>query len=166
MKFAGMLKDARKQNNFSQKFLADRLGLKPPTISKYENGIAFPSPDVLKGLCDLFKWDLIEIFQKVYSEKVPDTVQPLMGRLKMREESDTESGDAGTDVDPAVMDFLKDPKMPNPTETELEVITAIKLKGMKPTKWFYKSLIEDLRNEGLVKREESSGAGSLVSEGA
>jgi transcriptional regulator with XRE-family HTH domain len=153
MKFSEMLKDARKKFNYSQKSLADRLGLKPPTISKYENGIAFPSPEVLRGLCGLFRWDTTKVFKMVYNEKIPETAKPFVSDFLSTQNETAGSPAEEVEGHFALQEFLQDPQMPNPTDAELEVLMGVKIKGREPTKWFYKSLLDDLRNEGLVRKK-------------
>lgn len=156
MKFSEMLRESRKKSNFSQKSLADRLGLKPPTISKYENGLAFPSPEVLTALCELFHWDMAEAFQVVYREKIPESAKPFLENFPgYREEAPARRSGGKYDHE-GLLAFLQDPQMPRPTESELEVLASVKIAGREPTKWFYKSLLDNLRNEGLVTRKDGA----------
>jgi transcriptional regulator with XRE-family HTH domain len=160
-----MLKESRKKNNFSQKILADRLGLKPPTISKYENGIAFPSPEVIMGLCDIFRWDMEQVFQMVFQEKVPESAQPFLKPFIIPELKSKKSESGSSDIDPALLEFLQDMQMPNPDKTELQALMGISLGDKEPTKWFYKALIDDMRNEGLVRKKSLASGSFVPSEG-
>jgi len=153
MEFAEKLREARKKFNFSQKTLADRLGLKPPTISKYEHGIAFPSPEVLEKLCEFFHWDVGQIFQIVYREKVPESAKPFLENFPASDEKSPKQESLDSYDHPGLLNFLQDSLMPNPTESELDVLISVKIKGKEPTKWFYKFLLDSLRNEGLVKKK-------------
>ncbi|MBQ2926905.1 MAG: helix-turn-helix transcriptional regulator [Ruminiclostridium sp.] len=47
MEFGGRLRDLRKQNNLTQKQLADLIGVKNSIISFYEVGDRFPSPEII-----------------------------------------------------------------------------------------------------------------------
>ncbi len=164
MKFSEMLREARRQSSLSQKFLADRLGLKPPTISKYESGIAFPSPRVLEGLCKLFQWNTAKVFRMVYKEKAPDNAKPFLENFPVYTQKPSTPETEESYEHPSLQDFLQDPQMPNPTETELDVLMSVKIKGSEPTKWFYKSLLDNLRNEGLVKKKNGKNGDFLLQE--
>lgn len=52
--FGETLKKLRKNNGFTQKELGSYLGLSKAVISKYENGMGYPTLDVLVRIADYF----------------------------------------------------------------------------------------------------------------
>lgn len=52
--FTERLKTLRKQKNFSQQELADKIQVTKQTVSQYERGIRKPDYNTLLFLCDLF----------------------------------------------------------------------------------------------------------------
>jgi len=58
MSFGERLKKARIDKGLSQKELADMLGVKQATITRYEKNINFPSQLVLKNIAEKFKIDI------------------------------------------------------------------------------------------------------------
>lgn len=63
MKFEENLREARKQNGFSQEELAERLDVSRQAVSKWENGSGYPELDKLMNLCDLFHCTLDELLK-------------------------------------------------------------------------------------------------------
>lgn len=53
--FGETLKKLRKQNNLTQNELGSKIGLSKAVISKYENGMGYPSYDVLIRIAQYFK---------------------------------------------------------------------------------------------------------------
>lgn len=54
MGFKENLKKYRKLHNLTQKKLADKIGKKPLTISRYENGEIFPPVEVIEKIANIF----------------------------------------------------------------------------------------------------------------
>lgn len=52
--FGTVLKQLRKSHNLTQKELGLRIGLSKAVISKYENGIGYPTFDMLIKIADYF----------------------------------------------------------------------------------------------------------------
>lgn len=53
--FGTVLKELRKSHNLTQKELGCHIGLSKAVISKYENGMGYPTFDVLIVIADYFK---------------------------------------------------------------------------------------------------------------
>ena len=53
--FGNTLRGLRIQNKYTQKQLADKLGLTKSVISAYETGIRMPSYDILISIAQIFK---------------------------------------------------------------------------------------------------------------
>ena len=53
--FGAVLKELRKSHNLTQKELGYHIGLSKAVISKYENGMGYPTFDVLILIADYFK---------------------------------------------------------------------------------------------------------------
>ena len=63
--FKDRLRTLRKQCNFSQQELADKMGVTKQTISQYERGVREPDFDSLAALCDFFNVSTDYILGKV-----------------------------------------------------------------------------------------------------
>ena len=68
--FAQNLKNIRINKKYSRKELADKLGLRPQTISKYENAQAFPSTDSSDKIMDILSVTPIDLFGNPDSKEV------------------------------------------------------------------------------------------------
>ena len=55
IKFAENLKSLRLAKGYTQKALADMLGVDQRTISAWENGVAEPNFSILLSLCEIFQ---------------------------------------------------------------------------------------------------------------
>lgn len=51
MSFGSRLKELRNEKKFSQKQVAEDMGISITTISQYENDSRFPNEEILKRLC-------------------------------------------------------------------------------------------------------------------
>ena len=60
-KFGNFIIELRKENNMTQKELANKLHLTDKAISKWERGLSFPDIYVLKPLSDIFNVSIIEL---------------------------------------------------------------------------------------------------------
>ena len=49
------IKQLREQRDMTQEELAKRLGVKPPAVSKWERGMAYPSMNTVIKMADLFQ---------------------------------------------------------------------------------------------------------------
>jgi len=52
--FGTVLKQLRKSHNLTQEYLGSRIGLSKAVISKYENGMGYPTFDMLIQIADYF----------------------------------------------------------------------------------------------------------------
>lgn len=60
-KFGNFIIELRKENNMTQKELADKLHLTDKAISKWERGLSFPDIAILKPLSEILKVSVIEL---------------------------------------------------------------------------------------------------------
>ena len=60
-KFGKFIIELRKENNMTQKELADKLHLTDKAISKWERGLSFPDISILKPLSKTLKVSIIEL---------------------------------------------------------------------------------------------------------
>lgn len=67
--FGNRLYQLRKKAGLSQKQLGDKVGLSNKTVSKWENGLAKPSLDVVHMLADVLSVSVDDLVQGVSSEK-------------------------------------------------------------------------------------------------
>lgn len=54
MNLSNKIKTLRKKNNYTQEYLASKLGVTKSIISAYENGIRMPSYDILIHMAEIF----------------------------------------------------------------------------------------------------------------
>lgn len=54
MKFGENLYNLRKKGKMSQENLAEKVGVSRQSVSKWENGEAYPEMDNIMKLCDIF----------------------------------------------------------------------------------------------------------------
>ena len=62
------LKRIRKDNNLSQEQLAEKLGVSRQSVSKWENGEAYPEMDKVLQLCKMFNLNIDEILNQDIKE--------------------------------------------------------------------------------------------------
>lgn len=78
------LQSVRKEKNFTQKELADRIGVSDKTISKWENGNSVPDTTLLKPLCDELDISINELLSgerllpEAYSENAEKNMMNLL----------------------------------------------------------------------------------------
>ena len=53
--FQNKLFELRKQKNYTQEDLANKLHVSRQAISKWENGVSYPSMDILTSISKVFK---------------------------------------------------------------------------------------------------------------
>ena len=58
------LKKIRKDNNLSQEQLAEKLGVSRQSVSKWENGEAYPEMDKVLQLCKMFNLNIDELLNQ------------------------------------------------------------------------------------------------------
>ena len=74
-KIGKFIQELRKQQNMTQKDLADKLGVTDRAVSKWENGRGMPDVSLMKPLCDSLGITVSELLsgerisQKDYREK-------------------------------------------------------------------------------------------------
>jgi len=68
-KVSNFIKKIRKDNNLTQKDLADKYGVTYQAVSKWENGINMPDMVLLKKMCKDFKVSLDDILEGNYKNK-------------------------------------------------------------------------------------------------
>ena len=64
MNFKDNIKKIRKDNNLSQEELADKLGVSRQSISKWEQGDAFPEMDKLITICKMFNYNMDDLMNQ------------------------------------------------------------------------------------------------------
>lgn len=60
------LKEGRTNAGFKQAEVASKIGIKPNTLSNYENGVSEPDIDTFCALCDIYKLNPAEILKEAY----------------------------------------------------------------------------------------------------
>lgn len=70
MTFGEWVKKERKKLDLSQTDLAEKLGVTPGFISKIQNGVAFPSYELIASLADIFSADQLAVWKMVEAEKL------------------------------------------------------------------------------------------------
>ena len=60
-KIGSFIKKIRKDNNLTQKELADKLGVTYQAVSKWENGLNIPDIGIIKEISKLYNIDINEI---------------------------------------------------------------------------------------------------------
>lgn len=75
---------ARKAVKYTQKELADHLGITTVHLSNIENGKAFPSPSLLVGLREFFGVDIYILAWCRYGnhEQLPESSRTVLGKLE------------------------------------------------------------------------------------
>ena len=68
-KISNFIKKIRKENNLTQKDLADKYNVTYQAVSKWENGINMPDTLLLKKMSKDFNISLDDIFEGEYSKK-------------------------------------------------------------------------------------------------
>lgn len=68
-KIANTIKEIRKNNNFTQRDLANELGVTYQAVSKWENGKNIPDIEILKLICNKYKIDINELLDNKIEKK-------------------------------------------------------------------------------------------------
>ena len=68
-KIANTIKEIRKNNNFTQRDLANELGVTYQAVSKWENGKNIPDIEILKLICNKYKIDINELLDNRIEKK-------------------------------------------------------------------------------------------------
>ncbi|MDE6413528.1 MAG: helix-turn-helix domain-containing protein, partial [Eubacterium sp.] len=71
MRFDENLRNLRKEKDYSQEYLAERLGVTRQTISKWENGTAMPDLKKLIELADFFETSMDDLLGLDYKTMNP-----------------------------------------------------------------------------------------------
>ncbi|MFP7170814.1 helix-turn-helix domain-containing protein [Terribacillus sp. 7520-G] len=99
MSFGNRLKKARERMGLSQKFAAEKLGIKNNTLSSYESDVRQPDLDMLKKISDLYEVSVDylvngdntssrEVAEKAYND--PDFQYAMRSLHGMNQESKEE----------------------------------------------------------------------------
>ncbi len=81
--FGERLKNAREASSMSQKTMANRIGVKPATVEKWENGEMDPRANRLQMLASMLNVPLLWLIAG--SQKVPDPTAGITNREMMRQ---------------------------------------------------------------------------------
>lgn len=90
--FGQRLSRLRKQNELTQSDIADRLGVTPQAVSKWENDQASPDIDILIRLSDIFSISVDELLGKerpvavVAERKSEKELEKLVFRIEVKSE--------------------------------------------------------------------------------
>lgn len=76
-----ILKAARNNKNFTQKFVAEAIGVKGNTIGNYENGITEPDIDTFIRLCNLYELNYKAVLDEAYGTQSDDSLSILENEL-------------------------------------------------------------------------------------
>ncbi len=68
-KIANTIKEIRKNNNFTQRDLANELGVTYQAVSKWENSKNIPDIEILKLICNKYKIDINELLDNKIEKK-------------------------------------------------------------------------------------------------
>lgn len=69
-----ILKTARNNKNYTQKFVAEAIGVKGNTIGNYENGITEPDIDTFVRLCNLYDLNYKTVLDEAYGTSNDDSL--------------------------------------------------------------------------------------------
>lgn len=72
-----LIANLRYENGFTQKDVAEKLGISPKTVSKWETGHGFPDVSLISALSQMFRVDI----SKLLSGELPET-KPEIGNVK------------------------------------------------------------------------------------
>ncbi len=65
----------RKKNGYTQEALADKMGISPQAVSKWETGLGLPEASSLIELSDLFRVSIDSILQPGKLDRIPDFIR-------------------------------------------------------------------------------------------
>lgn len=94
VKIGRFISDVRKQNNMTQKELAEKVGVSDKTISKWECGNSIPDITYLEALCDSLEISVNELLSGEhlsdvsYSRKAEENIMELMKKNKINKKAD------------------------------------------------------------------------------
>lgn len=110
MSFGSRLKELRIEHNYSQKEVANNIGISNTAISQYESDSRFPNEETLKRLCMYYKissdyllgltntkhapFNADDISKKVLSPKQVDYIYDLIALFNKSNESGGENHDS------------------------------------------------------------------------
>lgn len=90
IKIGKFLADMRRQQHFTQRALADALGISDKTVSKWECGSGMPELSLMLPVCKLLHIDLNELFSgekltdAAYKQKAEETIMTLIKEAETR----------------------------------------------------------------------------------
>ena len=76
-----MFKIAREKNNYTQKEVAEKVGLAKNSYQSIELGLRYPSLETLESLCEFFDFDFLEVVDHMYNDKKEKALE-LFYKLK------------------------------------------------------------------------------------
>lgn len=95
-KIGKFIAEMRKNQNFSQKQLADKIGVSDKTISKWETGVRLPDASLLLELCQVLQIDVNELLagEKLQTNEHTKTAETNIVNLveELNEMSDSNEG--------------------------------------------------------------------------
>ena len=68
MNFSDNLKKIRKEHNLSQEQIAEQLGVSRQSVSKWEQGLAYPEMDKMLSLCKIFNINIDDLLNQDINE--------------------------------------------------------------------------------------------------
>lgn len=68
MNFSDNLKKIRKEHNLSQEQIAEQLGVSRQSVSKWEQGLAYPEMDKMLSLCKIFNLNIDDLLNQDINE--------------------------------------------------------------------------------------------------
>ena len=77
-KFGSFIKQIRKQNNLTQKQIADKYNVTYQAVSKWENGKNMPDISLIKQMSKDFKISLEELFNGEFKENKKNILLPIL----------------------------------------------------------------------------------------
>jgi transcriptional regulator with XRE-family HTH domain len=91
--FGARLKELRKKKGWTQKALADKIGVQTPQLNKYEGGLHIPPAGKLIFLAEVFDTTVDFMLTGNASEEAPLHNLRLLERFRAREQFDAEDQD-------------------------------------------------------------------------
>ena len=90
MKFGENLRNLRKSKNMSQETIAEKVGVSRQSISKWENGEAYPEMKNILTLCDIFKCKINDLVHEDMTDIGSLDEEIIMKVVKFNEKKQTQ----------------------------------------------------------------------------
>ena len=90
MKFGENLRNLRKSKNLSQETMAEKVGVSRQSISKWENGEAYPEMKNILVLCDIFECKINDLVHEDMSDLNSLDEEIIMKVVKFNEKKQTQ----------------------------------------------------------------------------